>query len=99
MFKRMIFIQKYFKLINEWVTSGSQSLLNFPKSRILGLYKFNINSGHANNRDYERIISYSIGESCAYKILDEGCEIIFKNHIDKHLWAALIQPSVFKKLK
>lgn len=79
----MIFIQNYFRLINEWVTSGSQSLLNFPKSRILGLYKFNINSGHANNRDYERVISYSIGESCAYKILDEGCEIIFKNHIDK----------------
>lgn len=77
------FIQKYLKLINEWSITGNQPLINFPKSNKLGLYKFNIKSGHANNRDYERVISYSIGEPLAYKILDEGCEIILLNHINK----------------
>jgi hypothetical protein len=78
-----IYTKEYLRLINEWTTSGSQSLINFPKSRMLGLYKFSIGSKHANTRDYERSISYSIGEPCAFKILDEGCEVILQEHSDK----------------
>ena len=78
-----IFKQVYLQIINEWRTIGQQSLLDFPKSYELGLFHFKIKGGHSNQKDFERSITYTIGEPIAYEILDEGCYQILTNHMDK----------------
>ena len=78
-----IFKQVYLQIINEWRTIGQQSLLDFPKSYELGLVHFKIKCGDSNQKDFERSITYTIGEPIAYEILDEGCYQILTNHMDK----------------
>ena len=83
MYLMNIFEQIYLQIIDEWKTIGQQSISNFSKSYDLGLYHFKIGGGHSNQRDFERTITYIIGEPIAYKILDEGCYQILMNHFDK----------------
>ena len=74
-----IFNHIYLKIINEWHITGQQSLFNFPKSYNLGLFNFKISNGHCNQRDFERAITFTIGEKTTYEILDEASAKILTN--------------------